>query len=250
MAGAVADARERDRKARVADGALIRLVYETAGKPVLTYRQRDCVVQYVCEVCDDYRLSTQTAWTAMSYFDRYLGSRGPAPIERNEAELISLTCILLAAKLLERQSPGISDLCAVAANAHPRADFPAAELLILETLSWRLHVVAPHSILASLLRTVDAGRQTPADVKKHVDFFVDLASFELLGFEHTGATIAGACVFCAMWNMGEEKLDAPSPRLQQIVAQCGAENATAADVVTSPRRFPPARACQGKPRRC
>ena len=56
-------------------------------------------------MCEDYRLSTQTAWTAMHYFDRYLISRGPKPIERNEAELISLTCVLLAAKFVERQSP-------------------------------------------------------------------------------------------------------------------------------------------------
>lgn len=57
------------------------------------------------QVCDDYRLSPQSAWTAMNYFDRYLGARGAFPVERNEAELVSLTCLLLAAKFLERQSP-------------------------------------------------------------------------------------------------------------------------------------------------
>jgi hypothetical protein len=41
----------------------------------------------------------------MHYFDRYLVSRGPKSIERNEAELVSLTCVLLAAKFIERQSP-------------------------------------------------------------------------------------------------------------------------------------------------
>lgn len=59
----------------------------------------------------------------MTYFDRYMQARGPTAVLRNEAELISLTAVLVAAKFLERQSPGISDLCAVAANAHPRADF-------------------------------------------------------------------------------------------------------------------------------
>ena len=41
----------------------------------------------------------------MHYFDRYLVARGPTSIERNEAELVSLTCVLLAAKFVERQSP-------------------------------------------------------------------------------------------------------------------------------------------------
>ena len=50
------------------------------------------------QVCDDYRLSTQTAWTAVHYFDRYMSARGNTPIDRDEAELISLTCVFLAAK--------------------------------------------------------------------------------------------------------------------------------------------------------
>jgi hypothetical protein len=118
----------------------LRLVYKVEGKAVLTFRQRDCVVQYVCEVrapssshmgiaalalrdsigaershnapsvpysqvCDDYRLSHQTAWAAMYYFDRYLCHRGTRAIDRKEAELISLTCILIAAKFFENQSP-------------------------------------------------------------------------------------------------------------------------------------------------
>ena len=57
------------------------------------------------QVCDDYSLSPQTAWTAVHYFDRYLAARGQSPIERDEAELISLTCVFLAAKFFERQSP-------------------------------------------------------------------------------------------------------------------------------------------------
>ena len=59
-------------------------------------------------MCDDYRLSTQTAWTSVHYFDRYLASRGKMPIERDEAELISLTCVFVAAKFGERQSPVVA----------------------------------------------------------------------------------------------------------------------------------------------
>ena len=90
---------------------------------MLTNRTPLCPLRIPAQVCDDYHLSAQTAWTAMSYFDRYMGQRGCKPVERNEAELISLTCVLIAAKFLEKQSPGISDLCMVAANAHPRGDF-------------------------------------------------------------------------------------------------------------------------------
>ena len=73
---------------------------------VLTLKQRDCVVQYITEVCEDYQLSGQTAWIAMNYFDRYLATRGACALDRTHAELISLTCVLLASKFAERKSPG------------------------------------------------------------------------------------------------------------------------------------------------
>lgn len=41
----------------------------------------------------------------MNYFDRYLAARGRVAIERDQAELISLTCVMLAAKFVDRQSP-------------------------------------------------------------------------------------------------------------------------------------------------
>ena len=86
----------------------------------------------------------------MTYFDRYMAARGPTPVARNEAELISLASVLVAAKFLERQSPGISDLCAVAANAHPRADFTyvAARTLPLPARACRACFLHP-AVLAT-----------------------------------------------------------------------------------------------------
>ena len=198
--------------------AVLRMVYT---EKVLTLQQRDCVVQYICEVCSDYRLTPLTSYNAMIYFDRYMAARGVRAIERTEAELISLTCVLIAAKFIERRSPGIDDLCAVAAKVHPRTDFTAAEMLTLELLQWQLHVVTPHSLLKDAVLATSLGEHTAEEVLKHAEFFVNLSSFELLGEEYSGPTTAGACVFCAFWNMSEEEHEHPSPRLQQIAHACG-----------------------------
>lgn len=219
----LAEVQQRERQARWETRARLRAgVYADSDQThVLTFRQRDCVVQYIGVVCEDYELSTQTAWTAMNYFDRYLSARGSVPIERNEAELISLTCVLLAAKFIENRSPAISDLVSVAANSYPKADFTAAELLVLELLAWQLHTVTPHTYVVRLLMRVNLGNQAQPHVQKHTDFFVDLSSFELLGFDFSGETIAGAAVFCALWNMREEDYEHPSSRLDHIVSLLG-----------------------------
>lgn len=96
-------------------------------------------------------------------------------------------------------------------------------MLTLELLQWRLHVVTPHSYLKRLVSATPLGQQTPEDVLKHAEFFVNLSSFELLGGEYPGALTAGACVFCALWNMREERHEAPTGRLQQIARACDAD---------------------------
>lgn len=55
---------------------------------------------------------------------------------------------------------------------------------------------------------------------QHADFYVDLASFELLGFEYPSATIAAASLLCGLWNMKEESLEQPK-RLSQVVQLLG-----------------------------
>ena len=123
----------------------------------------------------------------------------------------------------------------------PRRRRSAAELLLLELLRWRLHVVTPHSYVPVLIDGTDHTGYTAAEVRKHSDFFVDLASFELLAFEYTGGAIAAAAVYCALWRLKlvdsvePAALQAmpPSSRLSQLVAAAGGEGtATLADAAT------------------
>ena len=108
-----AERREREELQKV-----LQAVY---SESVLSLRQRDCVVQYICEVCTDYRLTPLTSYTAMIYFDRYMAARGVRAIDRTEAELISLTCVLIAAKV-RRPQPRPAPPRARARRARP---FPA-----------------------------------------------------------------------------------------------------------------------------
>ena len=59
----------------------------------------------------------------------------------------------------------------------------AAEMLVLDLLSWQLHTITPHQYVAQLLGAVGLGPHSRSEVRKHTEFFVDLSSFELLGFE-------------------------------------------------------------------
>ena len=101
--------------------------------------------------------------------------------------------------------------------------------------------MTPHSYVPVLIDGTDHTGYTAAEVRKHSDFFVDLASFELLAFEYTGGAIAAAAVYCALWRLKlvdsvePAALQAmpPSSRLSQLVAAAGGEGtATLADAAT------------------
>ena len=79
----------------------------------------------------------------------------------------------------------------------------------------QLHALPRPLSHEAALRPMPSGSQ-------HADFYVDLASFELLGFEYPSATIAAASLLCGLWNMKEESLEQPK-RLSQVVQLLGSQ---------------------------
>ena len=116
------------------------------SEDVMPLQKRERVVAYICDICGEYNFSPLTSYNAVIYFDRYMATRGVRPIERDEAELIALTCVLISAKFIERRVPMIDSLYETAAKKHPRTDFIAAEMLTLDMLEWQLHVSTPPAL--------------------------------------------------------------------------------------------------------
>eukprot|EP00966_Prymnesium_polylepis_P181103 4194682-Prymnesium_polylepis.1 len=66
-----------------------------------------------------------------------------------------MTCLMLASKFFDRQTPSIDDMTKIAQHAYAPEEFRAQELEILGRLKWLLHVPLPHTFLAMLLRIAD-----------------------------------------------------------------------------------------------
>jgi len=65
---------------------------------------RAILVDWLVEVCQEYRLVSDTLFLAVSYLDRYLSL---VPVSRSRLQLVGVTCLLLAAKYEEIYAPQV-----------------------------------------------------------------------------------------------------------------------------------------------
>ncbi|EYU36377.1 hypothetical protein MIMGU_mgv1a022525mg [Erythranthe guttata] len=88
----------------------------------------------------------QTAYTSVTFLDRFL-SRRSIDVEKSWAiRLLSIACLSLAAKMEETTLPALSDLCADDYKFESSV-IQRMELLVLNTLEWEMGSITPFSFV-------------------------------------------------------------------------------------------------------
>ncbi|KAK3416540.1 hypothetical protein EUGRSUZ_H02304 [Eucalyptus grandis] len=113
-------------------------------------RARTSAIDWIFDRRESFGFHLHTAYLSITYFDRFLAIRSIADGKLWAVRLLSLACLLLAAKMEEYRVPAISDFQA--------QDFvfegeiiQNTELLILKTLEWKLGSITPFSYLHYLV---------------------------------------------------------------------------------------------------
>jgi hypothetical protein len=97
--------------------------------------QRIEIICWLSQLCRVYRLSIDTLTTAVYVLDRYASVHRP-PIGR--LQLVSASCLLIAAKYEERYSPAVSELVFLCDGLYSRGDFIATESDVLAAIQSRV----------------------------------------------------------------------------------------------------------------
>jgi hypothetical protein len=84
-------------------------------------------------------------------------------LDKREVQMVSSTCLLIAAKFNDRMLPPLSELEKVHHHKVLSSEFASLELRILEVLEWKVHVLLPHAFSASLVAL--CGADLPPDVE-------------------------------------------------------------------------------------
>ncbi|XP_010531357.1 PREDICTED: cyclin-D2-1-like [Tarenaya hassleriana] len=118
---------------------------------------RNEALDWIWKACDHYHFGPQCVCLSMNYLDRFLSSYELPKDKAWAVQLLAVSCLSLAAKMDETDMPQSIDLQV----GDPKFLFEAKtlqrmELLVLNTLNWRLKVLTPFSFIDYFLsKTTD-----------------------------------------------------------------------------------------------
>ncbi|KPP72191.1 hypothetical protein Z043_108837 [Scleropages formosus] len=104
-------------------------------QPQVTAEARCRLVSWLIPVHRYFRLSFETCCLTVNIMDRFLST---TPVASDCFQLLGVTCLLIASKLVEVSSPQIKQLLALCCNAFTKNQMCNLECIILIRLNFRL----------------------------------------------------------------------------------------------------------------
>lgn len=197
-------------------------VYNEASKYL---KHRRIIVDWMCEVGEEYKLSALTIHSSVRFLDRVLGT---LDVAKNRLQLVAMSCILIAAKYEEAEDviPTLHELNECSNNAYTVDALKEMEVSVLRHLNWCLALITPIHFLhfyqaRGIVFQNDLFEGGPTNarpalkyVKKYADFFAELCLQEYSFQQYLPSVMAAAVVAAArravkidpIWNTELEGL--------------------------------------------
>lgn len=118
-------------------------------QPDVNIKMRAILVDWLVEVSEEYRLCADTLYTTINFLDRFMSLH---VVQRNQLQLVGVSCMWLAAKYEEIFPPNVGDFCYITDNTYTKEQMIQMEELILKTLSYELTVPTTKTFLRRLLQ--------------------------------------------------------------------------------------------------
>lgn len=157
---------------------------------------RRIAVSWLVEVAGEFQLHTETVYLAVALLDRYLSTQA---IKRSFLQLVSTTCMFLAAKHEEEVVPSVNDFTNIADNCFTKADLLRMESVVLDTLEFRLNVPTPHDFLQLYMQGAAVGPRTRA----LATYVLELTLLDYAFVGQRGSVVAAAALHYAALHQGE-----------------------------------------------
>ncbi len=167
------------------------------ASPNLQQRWRRDVTKWMLEFGGDFNLENDVIAVAVAYFDLFF-SRTDRVVLKDDIQLWAMVCVLVASKLHQN-----TEVSFIAEELHQLADgeyavtaIVAAELVLLKTLRWNLHIVTSHHIMRYVATFVDTSVR--GDVLKISEGLCDYALTEFGMLAHSRTSVATAAVLSGL----------------------------------------------------
>ncbi|KAI8005365.1 Cyclin-D5-3 [Camellia lanceoleosa] len=139
----------------------------------------------------------QTGYLAVTYFDRFLSRRAIDSDKWWAMQLLSVACLSLAAKMEEYRVPSPSEFQLEEYNFESKV-IQRMELLVLNTLEWRMSSVTPFAFIHYFIRTLGNHHSPPRNVVSRTIHLILAIMRDVNLMDHRPSVIAGAATLVAL----------------------------------------------------
>jgi cyclin A len=156
---------------------------------------RGILIDWLNEVCQEYKLKLETLYLAVNITDRALTK---FQIQRNKLQEVGITALFIASKYNELTPPTVDDFVYITENTYPKSEILAMESLILNALEFNLTVVTSYHFLVKFLKAVKA-----TDLCVDMTFYLTeltLQDYRLIAF--LPSAVAASAVTIALHTLG------------------------------------------------
>lgn len=106
-------------------------------QPDINHSMRTILVDWLVEVCEEYRLQSETLCLAISYIDRFLSFMS---VVRGKLQLVGTAAMFIAAKYEEIYPPDVGEFVYITDDTYTKTQVLRMEQLILKVLGFDLSV--------------------------------------------------------------------------------------------------------------
>ncbi|KAM0046370.1 putative cyclin domain-containing protein [Helianthus debilis subsp. tardiflorus] len=184
---------------------------ELKGRPLVNYMktvQRDItqemrgiLIDWLVEVCEEYKLKSETLYLTVTLIDQYLSKMY---IEKQRLQLLGITCMLIASKYEEIIAPRVEDFCFITDGTYTRREVLDMERQVVDVLSFQISVPTVIKFLRRFILAAQSSYKVPiVELEYLANYLAELTLTEHSFLKFPPSLIAASAVFLAKWTLDQ-----------------------------------------------
>ncbi|KAL8226811.1 hypothetical protein R6Q57_016643 [Mikania cordata] len=167
----------------------------------ITQEMRGILIDWLVEVCEEYRLGAETFYLTVTYIDRYLSKMY---IEKQRLQLLGITCMLIASKYEKITAPRVEDFCFITDCTYTRKEVLNMEHEVLDVLGFYLSVPTINKFLRRFILAAQSSYKAPVvELEYLAKYLAELTLIEYGFLKFLPSLIAASAVFLAKWTLDQ-----------------------------------------------
>ncbi|XP_019189830.1 PREDICTED: cyclin-A2-2-like [Ipomoea nil] len=169
----------------------------------ITEGMRGILIDWLVEVCEEYRLAPDTLYLTVNLIDRFLSENY---IEKRKLQLLGVTCMLIASKYEEICAPHVEEFCFITDNTYSKEEVVKMESQVLNVLGFRLSVPTTKKFLRRFIQAAQACYEVPSvELEFMANYLAELTLAEYSFLKLLPSVVAASAVFLARWMLDQTK---------------------------------------------